>query len=270
MAVESAALPGVGLGDVLVEVRAAGITPSELGWEPTWTNADGSERTPTIPSHEVTGTVVLAGAEVDELRVGARVFGLTDFFRDGGAAEYVAVRAADVATCPPGLGAEAAAALPLSGLTAWQALFDHGHLLADQRVLVHGAAGGVSTFVVQLAHHTRAHVTAVVSTRDIEYVRDLGADMVIDRQTSAFDRVLAEVDLIVDTVGGDVLERSWSVLAPNGRLVSVVPSSREIAARDPRGHFFGIPSDSWSKGLAGQWPGDQSPSGSVVCPTSIR
>ena len=108
---------------------------------------------------------------------------------------------------------------------------------------MHGAAGGVGTFAVQLAHHQGAHVTAVVSTRDVEYVRDLGADEVIDRQASAFERVLSEVDLIVDTVGGDVLERSWSVLAPNGRLVSVAPSSRELAARDPRGHFFVVTPD---------------------------
>ena len=243
MAVESSAMPEIRPADVLVEVRAAGITPSELGWEPTWTKPDGSDRTPIVPSHEVAGTVVLAGAEVDELAVGARAFGLTDFFRDGAAAEYVAVRAADLAAWPQGLDAEEAAALPLSGLTAWQALFDHGHLLAGQSVLVHGAAGGVGTFVVQLAHHERAHVTAVVSTRDIEYVRSLGADEVIERQSVAFERVVSPVDLIVDTVGGDVLERSWSVLAPDGRLVSIAPSSRDIAARDPRGRFFVVTPD---------------------------
>lgn len=241
--IERIPVPSLRDGDVLVGVRAAAITPSELGWLPTWTNPDGSERAPTIPSHELAGVVVAAGAAVRDLWAGMPVFGLADFYRDGAAAEHIAVHAADLADWPQSLDSVTAAALPLSGLTAWQALFDHGHLLAGQRVLVHGAAGGVGTFAVQLAHHEGAHVTAVASARDGDFVRDLGADVVLDRQAPAFDAPARSMDLIIDTVGGDVLVRSWPLLAVDGRIVSIAPSSRSIADEDPRGHFFVVTPD---------------------------
>jgi NADPH:quinone reductase-like Zn-dependent oxidoreductase len=241
--VERAPIPALASDDVLLRVHAAAITPSELGWVPTWTNPDGSDRTPTIPSHEVAGVVAAIGADVDGLSIGDRLFGLTDFYRDGAAAEYIAVRAGVLASWPPTIDAVAAAALPLSGLTAWQAVFDYGHLLARQRVLIHGAAGGIGTFAVQLAHMHGAHVTAVASAQDLDYARGLGADVVIDRRTEFVVIEPASIDLIVDTVGGDVLHRSWPLLAADGRLVSTAASSRGVVDRDRRGHFFIVTPD---------------------------
>ncbi len=241
--VESAAVPSLRSRDALVEVHAAGITPSELGWGPTWVREDGSDRTPIIPSHEVAGVVVAVGRDADESLVGERVFGLIDFFRDGAAAEYTTVKASDLALWPTTVDPATAAALPLSGLTAWQALLDHGSLAAGQRVLVLGAAGGVGSFTVQLARWRKAHVTALGSARDVEFLRELGSDEVIDRDAASFDEIVSDIDLVVDTVGGETLERAWVVLAPRGRIVSIAPSSREIAKRDPRGRFFIVTPD---------------------------
>jgi NADPH:quinone reductase-like Zn-dependent oxidoreductase len=235
---ERVGLPYRRPSDALVAVRAAAITPSELEWVPTWTREDGTERSPIIPSHEVMGTIEAVDPGFAGPPLGARVFGLTDFYRDGGAAEFVAVRADDLAEWPASLDPVLAAALPLSGLTAWQALFDHGHLVAGERVLIHGAAGGVGSFAVQLAHLQGAHVIAVTSGRDLEFARNLGADIVIDRDDPTLDPGMSPVDLIIDTVGGQVLERSWPLLADDGRMVSIAPSSRAIAERDPRGRFF--------------------------------
>jgi NADPH:quinone reductase-like Zn-dependent oxidoreductase len=243
MTVERVDRPALDDHDVLVEVHAAAITPAELWWEPTWTNSDGTERAHIVPSHEVAGVVAALGPEVTDMSVGARVFGLTDFHRDGAAAEYVAVRADDLADWPASLDPVPVAALPLSGLTAWQALFDHGHLMAGQRVLVHGAAGDVGAFVVQLAHHEAAHVTAVASAGDLDYLRNLGADVAIDQRAGFGEIEPASMDLIVDTVGGEVLENAWPLLAAAGRLVSIAPSSRGIEDREPRGHFFIVTPD---------------------------
>src|SRR5262245_37705055 len=149
--------------DALVRVRAVAITGTELSWEPTYVASDGTPRLPSIPGHEISGVVEELDAHADELRSGVPVFGLTDFYRDGGEAELVAVRARDLALKPRTLDFVHAAAVPLSGLTAWQALFDHGRLAAGQRVLIHGAAGGVGTFAVQLAAWRGAHVIGTAS-----------------------------------------------------------------------------------------------------------
>jgi NADPH:quinone reductase-like Zn-dependent oxidoreductase len=241
--IERTGLPVVRPKDALVRVVAAAITPSELSWVPTWTHPDGTSRTPITPGHEVAGVVAGLGNQVEGLELGTPVFGLTDFFRDGALAEYVAVQASDLAVRPPGLEELTAAALPLSGLTAWQALFDHGELEVRQRVLIHGATGGVGTFAVQLAKWWSAHVIAVGSPRDLEFLRELGSDEVIDRLASPFEDVVSDIDLVIDTVGGDVLERSWRVLKPGGRVVSIAPSSAEIRSRDPRGRFFVVRPD---------------------------
>jgi NADPH:quinone reductase-like Zn-dependent oxidoreductase len=233
--------------DALVAVHTAAITPSELGWVPTWTNADGTDRTPVIPGHEVAGEIVAVGVEVSEERIGERVFGLTDFYRDGAAAQFVAVHAGDLGAWPAGVEAAEIAALPLSGLTAWQALIDHGEVRAGMTVLVHGAAGGVGTFVVQLAHIEGARVVAVAADADREFLLGLGSDIVIDRHAEPFDDVLRGlhlgVDLVIDTVGGDIVDRSFEILPAGGRLVSVAPSSRTIAERDRRGRFFVVTPD---------------------------
>src|SRR6266550_392074 len=219
---EDAPLPEVRRGDVLVQVRATGITPTELTWDETYQNADGAPRIPSIPGHEVSGMVERMAADVTDFRIGDEVYGLADFPRDGAAAEFAAVRAINVALKPRGIPHVQAAALPLSALTAWQALFDHAHLAAGQSVLIHGAAGGVGVFAVQLARWAGAHVIATASARNRDFLCELGANEIIDYTTTRFEEVVQGVDFVFDTVGGDTLQRSWQVVKPGGVLLSVV------------------------------------------------
>ncbi len=233
---EEAPLPSLAPDDVLVRVHASGVTPTELDWPSTWLHHDGTPRTPPIiPGHEVAGIVEAVGPAAAGVSAGDEVYGLIDFRRDGADAECVAVRAAELAPKPATLTFTEAAAVPLSALTAWQALFDHGDLQSGQQVLIHGGAGGVGSFAVQLARWRSAHVVATASARDAELVRDLGADEVIDYRTQRFEEVVADMDLVFDTVGGETWERSWDVLRPGGRLVSIaVPRPPERENRDDR------------------------------------
>ena len=233
---DDAPLPTLAPGDVLLRVHASGVTPSELEWSGTWVDRAGAPRTPPIiPGHEVAGVVEAAGPAVAGLAVGDAVYGFIDSRRDGADAEYVAVRATELAPKPATLTFAEAAAVPLSALTAWQALFDHGDLHDGQRVLIHGGAGGVGSFAVQLARWRGAHVTATASARDAELVRDLGAGDVIDYRARRFEEAVADLDLVLDTVGGETWERSWDVLRPGGRLVSIaVPRPPERETGDGR------------------------------------
>jgi NADPH:quinone reductase-like Zn-dependent oxidoreductase len=235
---EDAPVPELRPGDALVRVRAAGVSPAEFTWH-IWETPDGRSRLPMIPSHEVSGVVAAVAPDVRGVEVGDAVYGLTDFLRDGGAAEYLAARAEELAPKPRSLGHAAAAATPLSALTAWQALFDHARLLPGQRVLIHGGAGGVGTFAVQLARWRGARVVATASARDLDFVRDLGADDVVDYRATPFDAVVRDVDVVLDSVGGAVTERSWSVLRPGGMLVTIVRQPPDWAAgRAARGLFI--------------------------------
>ena len=236
---EDVPIPALRPGDALVRVYAAGISPAEFTWR-IWETPDGRSRLPFIPSHEVSGVVAAVTPDVRDVAVGDAVYGLTDFFRDGGAAEYIAVHAADLAPKPLSLDHASAAATPLSALTAWQALFDHARLSPGQRVLIHGAAGGVGSFAVQLARGCGAHVIGIASARDIDFVHKLGADDVIDRGTTPFETVVRDIDVVLDTVGGTVTERSWSVLRPSGLLITIVrpPSPEWTNGRAAKGLFF--------------------------------
>jgi len=231
---EEAPRPTPGPEDVLVRVHASGVSPGELDWGGTWRNRDGTARVPPIiPGHEVSGVVEALGADARGLTVGDEVFGYIDSQRDGADAEYVAARAAELAPKPATLTHSEAAALPLSALTAWQALFDQGELARGQRILIHGGAGGVGTFAVQLARWRGAHVVATSSGEDADLVRRLGANEVIDYRAERFEDVVGDLDLVFDTVGGDTWERSWGVIRPGGRLVSIAvprPSERGTAA----------------------------------------
>lgn len=237
---EEAPKPTIGPGDALVRVHAVAITPTELSWSATYTTRDKVERLPTVPGHEVSGGVEAVASDVTSLAIGDPVYALTDFWRDGGAAEYVAVRAADLAPKPRSLDHVHAAAVPLSGLTAWQAFFDHAGLASGQRVLIHGAAGGVGTFAVQLARWRGAHVIGTASARNAPFLRDLGADEVIDYTTTRFEDKVRDVDLVLDAVGGETLERSWGVLRRGGVLVTVAGevSPDKAATHGVRGVFF--------------------------------
>ena len=179
------------------------------------------------------------GPSTSSIAVGDAVYAPTDFWRDGAAAEYVAVRAADLTPKPRTVDHVHAAATPLSALTAWQALFEHSGLQPGQHVLIHGAAGGVGSFAVQLARWQGAQVSATVSTRNLTFVRHLGVDQVIDYTTTRFEESVRDVDLVLDAVGGDTRERSWAVLRAGGTLVTIVrPLSDDWVVGGARGVFF--------------------------------
>lgn len=216
--VEQAPVPVPGDGEVLVAVHAAGITFDELTWPETWTR-DGVDRTPIIPSHEVSGVVVDVAPGVTEFAVGDEVFGLIRFDRDGAAADYVAVPATDLAVRPAAVSHVASAALPLAGLTAWQALVDHAGVAPGERVLVQGGAGGVGALAVELAGILGADVTTTVrSDAARNLVLDLGAQHVIDTRTDELD---TGYDVVIDTIGGQTLLYSFDVLRPGGRLITL-------------------------------------------------
>jgi NADPH:quinone reductase-like Zn-dependent oxidoreductase len=215
---EDAPYPQTGVGDVIVKVHAAAITPHELDWPVTWVDRAGRDRTPTVPAHEVSGVIAELGYGTTGFKVGDRVFGLTDRHRDGAAAEYIAAEARDLALLPDAIDYITAAALPMTGLTAWQALFVHGNLKRGQTVMIHGAAGGVGGLAVQLAKDVGAHVIATGRPTAEAVVRDLGADTFVD--VTHFEDA-GPADLVFDTIGGDVLTRSATVVAPGGTLVSI-------------------------------------------------
>ncbi len=213
--------PQPGINDVIVEVHAAGFVNTELTWPSTWTDRLGRDRTPTIPGHEVAGVVTALGYGTTGLAVGQRVFGLTDWYRDGTLAEYVAMEARNLAPLPDDVDFEVGASLPISGLTAWQGLFVHGRLRAGQRIIAHGAAGAVGSVVTQLAREFGAYVIGTGRDPDRQIVRDLGANEFIDLDRENLE-VVGEVDLVFDLIGGDIGRRSAALIRPGGILVSIV------------------------------------------------
>jgi NADPH:quinone reductase-like Zn-dependent oxidoreductase len=240
LVLEVAPVPPIGTGDVLVRVGAAGYTPGELGWPSTWTDRLGRPRTPTIPSHEVSGTVAAVGFGVAQFAVGDEVYGLTDWYRDGAAAEFVVVEARNLAPKPARADHVAAATLPLAGLTAWQGLFTHGGLVAGQTVVVHGAGGGVGGLAVQLARAAGAHVVGTGRADARALALDLGADTFLALDADPAPD-LPPAALVFDTVGGDLLARSASEMAPGGTVVSIVEAPR--VPPGARGVFFVVEPD---------------------------
>ena len=211
--VEQLATPAPGPGEALVRVQAAALTRDELEWP--------VDRLPAIPSYEVSGVVEALGPGVEGVTVGDEVYGMSAFDRDGVAAEYAAIPAELLARKPRALSHAEAAAVPLAALSAWQGLFEHGGLAAGERVLIHGATGGVGQFATPLASRHGAHVSATTSAGATERARELGAEVVIDHTAGPWDAGLAPVDLVFDTVGGERLADSPGVLREGGRLVSV-------------------------------------------------
>jgi NADPH:quinone reductase-like Zn-dependent oxidoreductase len=208
--------------EVLVRVYAAGVTPVELTWPGTARIEPGTNQSmPIIPGHEMSGIVEEIGTRVIGVKTGDAVYGLTEFARDGCQAEYVIARTSEIAPKPSSIDYIQAAAAPLSALTVWQALFDYAHLLGGQSVLIHGAAGRVGIFAVQLARWTGARVIGTASKTDMNFLFKLGANDVIDYKTTRFENVVHDVDVVLDTVGGEILERSWDVSRKGGTLVSV-------------------------------------------------
>ena len=225
--------------EVLVKVHASAITPTEFKWLPTFMTRTGEPRSfPIILGHEFSGVIEEVGEAVDGLRVGDAVYGMNDWFANGAQAEYCVAPAAAVAAAPRTLDHARAAVVPISALTAWQGLFERGRLKAGERVLVHGGAGGVGVFAVQLAHWRGAHVIATASTHNVDFVRSLGADEVVDYQRTPFEKVVRDVDVVFDTVGGPTLDRSWSVLRSAGRLVTIAAQSEAMNEPRVREAFF--------------------------------
>jgi NADPH:quinone reductase-like Zn-dependent oxidoreductase len=232
-AYEEAPQPRPGEAEVLVRVHAAAMTPTELVWVPTWTTPTGEPRRfPIILGHEFSGEVAAVGDGVTDVAVGNPVYGLNDWFGDGARAEYDVARAAEVAPKPRSVDHLAAAVTPISALTAWQGLIGRARLAAGDRVLVHGAAGGVGVFAVQLARWRGATVIGTASAHNAAFVRGLGADEVIDYRAVRFEDIARGIDVVFDTVGGETLDRSWGVLKPGGRLVTIAASVE--GSPDPR------------------------------------
>lgn len=213
--------PQAAINDVVVQVYSSGFVGTELEWPSTWTDRLNHDRTPSIPGHELAGIVTALGYGTTGLSVGQRVFGLTDWYRDGTLAEYVAIEARNLAPLPGDVDFTVGASLPISGLTAWQGLFQHGCLQAGQSVLAHGAAGAVGSMVVQLAREAGAYVIGTGRAADRQKVLDFGAQEFVDLGNDTLEDV-GKVNLVFDVIGGDIGKRSAGLIRSGGTLVSVV------------------------------------------------
>jgi len=213
--------PQAAINDVVVEVHASGFVGTELSWPSTWTDRIGRDRTPTIPGHELAGVVTALGYGTTGLSVGQRVFGLADWYRDGTLAEYIAIEARNLAPLPGDMDFTVGASLPISGLTAWQGLFDLGRLRAGQSVLAHGAAGAVGSMVTQLAREAGAWVIGTGRAADRQKALDFGANEFVDLENDKLEDI-GGIDLVFDLIGGDIGKRSASLVRSGGILVSIV------------------------------------------------
>jgi NADPH:quinone reductase-like Zn-dependent oxidoreductase len=212
--------PQAAINDVIVQVHAACITGDELSWPSTWTDRLGHDRTPSIPGHELAGVVTALGYGTTGLSLGQRVFGLTDWHRDGTLAEYVAVEARNLAPLPGDVDFTVGASLVMPGLTAWQGLFEHGRLRAGQSVLVHGAAGIVGSMATQLAREAGAYVIGTGRADGRKTALDFGAQEYVDLDNDTLEAI-GGVDLVFDVLGGDIMKRSAGLIRAGGTLVTI-------------------------------------------------
>lgn len=225
--------PSPGDREILIRVHAAGVTSGELEWFPTWFTRTSQPRAlPLTPGHEFSGEVVELGAGAEGFSIGDQVFGLNDWFCDGALAEYCVTRPEFVAARPESIDELSAAATPVAALAAWQGLMQRGRLASGNRVLVHGGAGAIGQFAVQIARYRGAHVIATCSSHNEDFVRQIGAHETIDYRSLSFEKEIDGIDLVLDTVGGDTLDRSWQVLSANGRLVTTTNDG--MYSKDPR------------------------------------
>ena len=241
MTLEERPEPTPAINDVIVQIHAAGFVATELAWPSTWTDRQDRDRTPTIPGHELAGIVTSLGYGTTGLAVGQRVFGLADWHRDGTLAQYVAMEARNLAPLPGDVDFTVAASLPISGLTAWQGLFQHGHLQAGQSVLAHGAAGSVGTMVTQFAREAGAYVIGTGRAADRGKALDYGAHEFVDLDNDTLEDI-GGVDLVFDVIGGDIQKRSAALIRTGGTLVSIVGPA-EARPADGRVVDFVVESD---------------------------
>jgi NADPH:quinone reductase-like Zn-dependent oxidoreductase len=216
--------PAAAINDVVVQIHASGFVATELAWPSTWADRRGRDRTPSIPGHELAGVVTALGYGTTGLSVGQRVFGLADWYRDGTLAEVVAIEARNLAPLPGEVYFTVGASLPISGLTAWQGLFEHGRLRAGQSVIAHGAAGAVGSMVTQLARLSGAHVIGTGRAADRQKALDFGAQDFVNLDSDTLEDV-GSVDLVFDVIGGDIGKRSARLIRAGGTLVSIVGPS---------------------------------------------
>jgi NADPH:quinone reductase-like Zn-dependent oxidoreductase len=214
-------VPHAAINDVVVEVHASGFVPTEMEWPSTWSDRADRDRTPSIPGHELAGVVTALGYGTTGVSVGQRVFGLADWHRDGTLAEYVAIEARNLAPLPGDVDFAVGASLPISGLTAWQGLFEHGRVQAGQSVLAHGAAGAVGAMVTQLAHEAGAYVIGTGRAADRQTALDFGAQEFVDLDNEVLEDV-GEIDLVFDVIGGEIQKRSARLIRAGGTLVTIV------------------------------------------------
>jgi NADPH:quinone reductase-like Zn-dependent oxidoreductase len=230
--------PEPGEGELLIRVRAVGVTHTELDWYPTTQAKDGTPRKGAVPGHEFSGVIASLGKNTKGFEIGQDVYGMSDWFVNGAIAEFCVTQPQSIAPKPTTLSHEAAATVPIGALTAWQGLFEHAKMQPGERVLIHGGAGAVGLFAVQLAHQHGAHVIATASQKNLQLVSELGADEVIDYKVSRFEDRSGKVDVVFDTAGGDALDRSWNVLNAGGRLVTIVSDLPDHAEQRVKDAFF--------------------------------
>lgn len=230
--------PQPGEGELLIRVRAAGVTPTELLWSPTTRTKKGGARTNAVPGHEFSGIIAAVGKGAESFHGGDEIYGMNDWYADGATAEFCLTQPRNIALKPKSVTHELAATVPIGALTAWQGLFTRAKIQSGERVLIHGAAGAVGLFAVQLAHLHGAYVIATASARNAEFVRQLGASELIDYEKSRFEDHVENVDVVFDAVGGDTLARSWAVLKPRGRLVTIAADSEATADQRVKDAYF--------------------------------
>jgi NADPH:quinone reductase-like Zn-dependent oxidoreductase len=235
---ENVPRPQPGRGELLVQIYAAGVTPTELLWYTTTHNKDGDKRSRAVPGHEFSGVIAAVGEDTAGFEIGQEVYGMNDWFSDGAMAEYCITQPNGVAPKPRRLTHVEAASVPIGALTAWQGLFDRAGLQAGEHVLVHGGAGAVGIFAIQLARFRGAHVMATASARNLEFVTGLGAERVIDYRAVRFEESISGMDVVFDTVGGETLERSWGVLKPGGRMITIAADSETTTDNRVKQAFF--------------------------------
>jgi NADPH:quinone reductase-like Zn-dependent oxidoreductase len=227
-----------GADEVLVHIQAAGVTPTELLWSTATHTKEGAARKGAVPGHEFSGVIAAVGKNVRDFKVGDEVYGMNDWFADGATAEFCITSPQNVARKPATLTFESAATVPIGALTAWQGLLERARIQPGEQVLVHGGAGAVGLFAVQLAHLHDAYVIATVSGQDIHFVSQLGADQIIGYEATRFEEEVQNLDVVFDTVGGDTLNRSWSVLKPGGRVVTIAADSEATIDQRVKDAFF--------------------------------
>jgi NADPH:quinone reductase-like Zn-dependent oxidoreductase len=235
---EDGPLPQPGRDELLIRVYAAGVTPTELLWYPTTHSKNGESRSHAVPGHEFSGVIAAVGEDVVGSEIGQEVYGMNDWFSDGALAEYCLTQPTSVAQKPPRLTHIEAASVPIGALTAWQGLFERARLQAGERVLVHGGAGAVGVFAIQLARLHGAHVITTASARNHTFVSQVGAERVIDYRAVRFEESVRDMDVVFDTVGGDTLRRSWGVLKPGGRMITIAADSETSTDERVKQAFF--------------------------------